>query len=183
MTLILFNKPFGVLSQFTDKGTEGSPRPTLSDFIDLPGVYPAGRLDRDSEGLMLLTDDGRLQARISHPKYKAPKTYWVQVEGSPDTAALGALSKGVTLKDGLTRPAQARLIAEPEGLWSRDPPIRVRKSVPDSWLELTIREGRNRQVRRMTAHVGHPTLRLIRASIDQWSLEGLACGTWREAPA
>ena len=181
MPTILFNKPFGVLSQFTDKGTEGSPRPTLSDFIDLPGVYPAGRLDRDSEGLMVLTSDGALQARIADPKFKAAKTYWVQVEGTITSDALNTLIQGVTLKDGLTRPAKARAFPEPKGLWSRDPPIRVRKSVPDSWLELTIKEGRNRQVRRMTAHVGFPTLRLIRVAIGDWSLDGLKPGAWREA--
>ncbi|MEX0349544.1 MAG: pseudouridine synthase [Paracoccaceae bacterium] len=179
---IRFNKPFDVLSQFTDKSTEGSPRRTLSEFIDLPGVYPAGRLDRDSEGLMLLTDDGRLQARIADPRHKMSKTYWAQVEGIPDDAALNALRKGVTLKDGVTRPARARLIDEPENLWPRTPPIRVRKSVPDSWVELTIREGRNRQVRRMTAAVGHPTLRLIRCRIGEWSLDGLEPGTWEALP-
>lgn len=176
--LIRFNKPFDVLPQFTDRGTEGTPRRTLSDFIAAPGLYPAGRLDRDSEGLMLLTDDGRLQAWISDPKHKMEKTYWVQVEGTPDEAAIAALIKGVELKDGLTRPAKARLIAEPAGLWARTPPIRVRKSVPDSWLELKISEGKNRQVRRMTAAVGHPTLRLIRAAIGAWSLNGLAQGAW-----
>ncbi|WP_415402770.1 rRNA large subunit pseudouridine synthase E [Tateyamaria sp. SN3-11] len=180
MTTILFNKPFGVLSQFTDKGTAGSSRPTLSAYIDLPGVYPAGRLDRDSEGLMVLTSDGALQARIAHPKYKAPKTYWVQVEGEISQQALEALARGVTLKDGVTRPAKARAIPAPDGLWERDPPIRVRKSVPDSWLALTITEGRNRQVRRMTAEVGFPTLRLIRAQIGDWSLDGLAPGLWRQ---
>lgn len=176
--LIRFNKPFDVLPQFTDRGSGGSPRRTLSDFIDLPGVYPAGRLDRDSEGLMLLTDDGRLQARISDPKHKMAKTYWVQVEGLPDADALTALQTGVTLKDGPTQPARARQIGEPAGLWPRTPPIRVRKTVPDSWIELTITEGRNRQVRRMTAAVGHPTLRLIRWRIGDWTLDGLRPGTW-----
>lgn len=177
--LILFNKPFGVLPQFTDKGTIGSPRPTLSDYIDVPGVYPAGRLDMDSEGLMLLTDDGRLQARISDPKYKMPKTYLVQVEGKVTEDALAALRKGVTLKDGLTLPAKAEYIDDPQ-LWPRDPPIRVRLSVPDSWIKLTIREGRNRQVRRMTAVVGHPTLRLVRWSVGDWTVDGLNHGEWRE---
>ena len=170
-----------MLSQFTDRGTAGSPRATLSDFIDVPAVYPAGRLDRDSEGLLILTDDGRQQARIADPKHKLPKTYLAQVEGVPDAAALDRLRRGVDLKDGRTRPAQTQLVPEPDWLWPRDPPIRVRKSVPDSWLELTITEGRNRQVRRMTAHVGHPTLRLIRWSVGQWTLEGLAPREWREA--
>ncbi|WP_299725635.1 pseudouridine synthase [uncultured Tateyamaria sp.] len=178
MTTLLFNKPFGVLSQFTDKGTEGSPRPTLSAYVGVPGVYPAGRLDRDSEGLMVLTSDGALQARIADPKFKAPKTYWVQVEGTITEDALKALANGITLKDGPTRPAKARAIAPPN-IWDRDPPIRVRKSVADSWLELTIKEGRNRQVRRMTAHVGFPTLRLIRVRIGDWGLEDLAPGQWR----
>ncbi len=179
--LILFNKPYGVLSQFTDRGTETA-RQTLSDFIDVPGVYPAGRLDRDSEGLLLLTDDGRLQARIADPKFKLPKTYLVQVEGEPDEAALQNLRSGVRLNDGLTRPAEAERVDDP-ALWPRDPPIRVRKSVPDSWIRLTIREGRNRQVRRMTAAIGNPTLRLVRWSIGQWTLKGLAPGEWREIPA
>lgn len=180
--VILFNKPFDVLSQFTDKGLEGSTRRTLSDFIDVPKVYPAGRLDRDSEGLLVLTDDGKLQARISDPRHKMAKTYWVQVEGTPDDQALNALRKGVDLKDGKTKPAQAKRIDAPANLWPRTPPIRVRKSVPDCWIELTIREGRNRQVRRMTAAVGHPTLRLIRARIGDWSLNDLETGTWRDAP-
>ena len=178
MTLILFNKPYGVLSQFTD---EGSGKPTLKKYIDLPGVYPAGRLDFDSEGLLILTDDGREQARIADPKSKTPKTYLAQVEGIPGEEALGALRKGVDLKDGRTRPARARIIEAPEPLWPRDPPIRYRKSVPDSWIELTITEGRNRQVRRMTAAVGHPTLRLIRVQIGDWTLESLAPGEWRRA--
>ncbi len=178
--LILFNKPHGVLSQFTDKGTADSPRATLSDYIDLPGVYPAGRLDRDSEGLLLLTDNGKLQARLSNPRFKTEKTYLVQVEGAPDEAALAALRQGVTLKDGPTRPAKARQI-DPPDIWDRDPPVRFRKSVPDHWLEITLTEGRNRQVRRMTAHVGLPTLRLVRWCIGDHSLDGLAPGTWREA--
>ncbi|MEL7090351.1 MAG: pseudouridine synthase [Pseudomonadota bacterium] len=182
MTTILFNKPFGVLSQFTDKGTAGSTRPTLSAYIDLPGVYAAGRLDRDSEGLMILTSDGRLQSRIAHPKYKAPKTYLAQVEGEITDDALAALRTGVTLKDGPTRPAQAQRM-DPPDIWPRDPPIRVRKSVPDSWLSLTITEGRNRQVRRMTAYVGFPTLRLIRVQIGDWRLDGLAPGQWRHIAA
>lgn len=179
--VILFNKPYDVLSQFTDKGTEGSPRRTLSDFIDVPNVYAAGRLDRDSEGLMVLTDDGKLQAKISNPRHKMAKTYWVQVEGEPDKAALEALRRGVELKDGLTRPAEAQRIDAPADLWPRTPPVRFRKSVPDCWIALTIREGRNRQVRRMTAAVGHPTLRLIRAQIGAWSLDGLETGKWRDA--
>lgn len=180
--LIRFNKPYDVLPQFTDRGTSGTPRRTLSDFIDLPGVYPAGRLDRDSEGLMLLTDDGRLQARISDPRHKMEKTYWVQIEGLPDAAALDRLRAGVPLKDGATRPASVRRIEPPVGLWPRVPPIRVRQSVPDCWIELTISEGRNRQVRRMTAAIGHPTLRLIRHRIGQWSLSGLPPGAWDDLP-
>ncbi len=179
---IRFNKPYDVLPQFTDRANADSPRSTLSDFIDLPGVYPAGRLDRDSEGLMLLTDHGKLQAQISDPKHKMAKTYWVQIEGIPDEAALNALRNGVELKDGLTRPAKARQIDEPEGLWHRTPPIRDRKSVPDSWLELTIREGKNRQVRRMTAAVGLPTLRLIRYRIGDWTLDDLGPGRWGSLP-
>ena len=179
--LILFNKPFDVLSQFTDRGTD-TPRATLSDFIDLPGVYPAGRLDRDSEGLLLLTDDGRLQARIADPKFKLAKTYLVQVEGDPDEAGLEPLRRGVRLKDGLTRPAEVERIAAP-ALWPRDPPVRFRKSVPDAWLRLTIREGRNRQVRRMTAAAGYPTLRLVRWRIGDWTVEGLEPGAWKEVRA
>lgn len=178
MTLILFNKPYGVLSQFTDKGSPTT-RATLSDFIDVSGVYPAGRLDRDSEGLLLLTDDGRLQARIADPKFKLAKTYWVQVEGEPDDAALDRMRRGVRLNDGDTRPAEVERIDAP-AVWPRDPPIRVRAAIPDRWLRLTIREGRNRQVRRMTAAVGYPTLRLIRASIGDWALGDLAPGKWRE---
>lgn len=177
---IIFNKPFGVLSQFTDAGTAGSGRPTLSAFIDVPGVYAAGRLDRDSEGLLVLTDDGRLQNRISDPKHKTTKTYWVQVEGEPEQADLQALRAGVQLKDGMTRPAGARRIGEPEALWPRDPPVRFRKTVPDCWLEITISEGRNRQVRRMTAAVGFPTLRLVRCRVGDWSIDGIEPGKWRE---
>lgn len=175
--LILFNKPYGVLCQFTDGGP--SPRPTLSDFVALPGVYPAGRLDLDSEGLLLLTDDGRLQARIADPRFKMAKTYLVQVEGDPDDAGLAALRAGVRLKDGPTLPAEVKRIDDP-ALWPRDPPVRFRKTVPDCWLEMTIREGRNRQVRRMTAAVGLPTLRLVRWRIGDWSVEGIAPGEWRE---
>lgn len=178
MTLILFNKPYGVLSQFTDRETE-NPRATLSDFIPVPGVYPAGRLDRDSEGLLLLTDDGHLQARISNPHFKLPKTYLVHVEGKPDQQALDRLRQGVHLKDGRTRPARVEPIDSPE-LWPRDPPIRYRKSVPDSWLRITIQEGRNRQVRRMTAAIGHPSLRLVRWSIGNWTLNELQPGEWRD---
>ena len=176
--LIVFNKPYDVLSQFTDRGSDTARR-TLSEFIDVPGVYPAGRLDRDSEGLLLLCDDGTLQARIADPRFKMAKTYLVQVEGEPGEGNLERLRGGVLLKDGPTRPAEVERIDAPE-LWPRDPPIRVRKSVPDSWLRLTIREGRNRQVRRMTAAVGHPTLRLVRWSIGEWTVEGLAPGEWRE---
>lgn len=178
--IVLFNKPYDVLSQFTDKGTDGSPRPTLSRYIDVPGVYPAGRLDRDSEGLMVLTDNGKLQAKISNPKFRSPKTYLAQVEGSPSEDQLAALRTGVTLKDGPTRPATVELI-DPPDLWPRTPPVRFRKSVPDAWLRLTITEGRNRQVRRMTAHVGLPCLRLVRWSVGEWTLDGLAPGEWRFA--
>jgi len=173
--LILFNKPFGVLSQFTG----GGPGETLADFVQIMGVYPAGRLDKDSEGLLLLTDDGRLQAQISSPKYNKEKTYLVQVEGEPSEDALAQLRKGVTLKDGPTRPARAKLI-DPPDLWPRDPPVRFRKSVPDHWIEVCITEGRNRQVRRMTAAVGLPTLRLVRWQVADWTLEGVAPGQWRE---
>lgn len=179
--LILFNKPMGVLSQFTPASTATGPQRTLADFIDVPGVYAAGRLDRDSEGLLILTDDGRLQARIASPKSGTAKTYLAQVEGEPDDAALDALRNGLRLKDGMTRPAQARRIDPPADLWPRDPPVRFRKSVPDCWMELTITEGKNRQVRRMTAAVGHPTLRLVRWRIGDWSLDGIAPGTWRDA--
>jgi len=179
--VILLNKPYGVLSQFTDKGTEGTKRQTLSDFVHVPKVYPAGRLDRDSEGLLVLTDDGALQAKISNPRHKMEKTYWVQVEGEPDETALNSLRDGVTLKDGMTRPAKVRRIDEPESLWPRDPPVRFRKTVPDCWLELTIREGRNRQVRRMVAAVGAPCLRLIRYRVGTWTIYGIASGEWRDA--
>ena len=176
--LLLFNKPFGVLSQFTDRGSPTA-RATLSDHIDVKGVYPAGRLDRDSEGLLLLCDDGRLQARIADPRFKMAKTYLVQVEGEPKDGQLERLRRGVQLKDGMTRPAEVERIDDPD-LWPRDPPIRVRKTVPDSWLKLTIREGRNRQVRRMTAAVGLPTLRLVRWSIGDWTVAGIAPGTYDE---
>jgi 23S rRNA pseudouridine2457 synthase len=179
MPLILFNKPYGVLSQFTDRGTDAA-RATLSNFIDIPGIYPAGRLDRDSEGLLLLTDDGKLQARIADPKFKLPKTYLVQIEGEPADAALDKLRAGVLLNDGPTRPAGVERIDDPT-LWPRDPSIRFRASVPDRWLKLTIREGRNRQVRRMTAAVGHPTLRLVRWSIGEWSVADVLPGEWRAA--
>lgn len=179
--LILFNKPFHVLSQFTDepKTNEQQPRSTLADWIGIPHIYPAGRLDYDSEGLLLLTSDGPLQHRIASPTLKMAKTYWVQVEGNVSASAIAALSGGVSLKDGRTRPAKVRNMDEPE-LWSRVPPVRRRNTVPTSWLELTITEGRNRQVRRMTAAVGFPTLRLIRYRIGDWSLEGLAPGEYRK---
>lgn len=173
--LILFNKPYGVLTQFRG-GTDDVP--TLAAFIPLPGVYPAGRLDRDSEGLLLLTDDGALQHRISHPRHKLWKTYWVQVEGTADAPRLAALRTGVVLNDGPTRPAQVRAMAEP-ALWPREPPVRFRKSVPTAWIEIAIREGRNRQVRRMTAAVGLPTLRLVRVRIGDWHLDGLSPGAFR----
>jgi 23S rRNA pseudouridine2457 synthase len=173
-TILLFNKPYGVLSQFTD----GDGHPGLAHHIPLKGFYPAGRLDRDSEGLLILTDDGKLQAQISNPKFKMAKTYWVQVEGFPSKTQLQQLCQGVELKDGTTLPAKAKLIEEP-ALWPRDPPIRFRKSIPTSWIELQIREGRNRQVRRMTAAVGLPTLRLVRYSIGSWTIDGLNPGLYR----
>ena len=175
--LILLNKPYDVLCQFS--GGEG--RQTLADFVDVPRVYPAGRLDRDSEGLLLLTDDGKLQAKIANPQFKLPKTYFVQVEGIPTDEALEGLAKGVMLNDGPSRPADVARLDDP-GLWPRNPPIRVRNSIPDSWISLTIREGRNRQVRRMTAAIGHPTLRLVRVQIGDWSLGDLAPGQWHDAP-
>lgn len=178
MRTILFNKPYGVLPQFTDTRSP-TPRPTLSRHIDAAGIYPAGRLDRDSEGLMVLTDDGRLQARIADPAHKMAKTYLVQVEGAPTDAHLDPLRHGVSLNDGMTAPAQIRLISPP-ALWPRDPPVRVRKSVPDTWIEVVLREGRNRQVRRMTAHLGCPTLRLVRWRIGDWTVDGLAPGAWRD---
>jgi 23S rRNA pseudouridine2457 synthase len=174
--LILFNKPCGVLTQFSD--TAG--RPTLADYVPVPGVYAAGRLDADSEGLVVLTDDGAMQARISDPRHKLAKTYWAQVEGLVTDDALRALATGVDLADFVTSPCEACRVAEPEGLWERNPPIRIRASIPTSWLQLVLREGKNRQVRRMTARVGFPTLRLIRWAVGDWTLEGLAPGQWRE---
>lgn len=179
--VILFNKPYNVLSQFTDRGTTDSKRETLSNYINVPRVYAAGRLDGDSEGLLVLTDNGRLQAQITNPRNKTPKTYWAQVEGVPDETGLENLRTGVRLKDGVTAAAIVEQIDEPAGLWPRNPPIRVRKSIPDTWISLTITEGRNRQVRRMTAAIGHPTLRLIRYGVGNWTLDGLATGDWREA--
>ncbi|MES2823162.1 MAG: pseudouridine synthase [Pseudomonadota bacterium] len=173
-SLILFNKPYGVLSQFTDEQN----RPTLANYIQLPKMYPAGRLDNDSEGLLLLTDDGRLQHHIAHPDHKLPKTYWAQVEGVPDDIALAKLQQGIELKDGLTQPAKAQLITTPS-LWERVPPIRQRLHIPTQWLEIIISEGKNRQVRRMTAAVGYPTLRLVRVRIGAWNLEGIAQGEYK----
>lgn len=174
--ILLFNKPFGVICQFSRDGLH----PTLADYIALPGYYPAGRLDTDSEGLLVLTDDGQLQHRITDPKHKLPKTYWVQVEGVPDETALEKLRSGVKLPDFTTQPAEARLMDKPANLWPRNPPIRSRKNIPVSWLELTIHEGKNRQVRRMTAAVGLPTLRLVRYRIGEWTLEGVEQGQWRQ---
>ncbi|MCL2296822.1 MAG: pseudouridine synthase [Proteobacteria bacterium] len=173
--LLRFHKPYGVQCQFTGDGA----RPTLADFIDVPGVYPAGRLDADSEGLLLLTDQGSWQAQIADPRHRLVKTYWAQVEGLPDDEALRCLARGVALRDGMTRPAKVRRIDEPPNLWPRVPPIRFRAAIPTTWLELQLTEGKNRQVRRMTAAVGHPTLRLIRARIGPWTLEGLAPGQWQ----
>ncbi len=175
--LILFNKPCGVLSQFTPEAGHRC----LADFIPVPGVYAAGRLDADSEGLLMLTDDGRLQKRIADPQHKLPKTYWAQVEGEPTEAALQQLRGGVDLGDFVTRPCEASRIDQPAGLWPRDPPIRQRRHIPTAWLEIVLREGKNRQVRRMTARAGFPTLRLIRAAIGPFTLAGLQPGEWREA--
>jgi len=175
--ILLLNKPYGVVCQFSRDGMH----PTLADYIAVPDFYPAGRLDTDSEGLLLLTDDGVLQHKITDPRHKLAKTYWVQVEGEPTAAALQQLGSGVKLSDFTTLPAQVRQIDSPAQLWPRNPPIRERKAIPTSWLELTIREGKNRQVRRMTAAVGLPTLRLIRYRIGEWSLDGLTPGMWREA--
>ena len=177
--LIAFNKPFGVICKFSPEPG----KPTLADFIKVPDVYPAGRLDTDSEGLLLLTDDGVLQARIADPSHKLPKTYWAQVEGVPTEESLIALRNGLKLSDFTSKPAGARLIEEPANLWPRDPPIRYRAKIPTSWIEVTLREGKNRQVRRMTAHVGFPTLRLVRASVGPVSVDSLALGTWHEIDA
>lgn len=177
--LIAFNKPFGVICKFRPEPG----RATLADYINIPDVYPAGRLDTDSEGLLLLTDDGVLQARIANPSHKLAKVYWAQVEGAPTDAGLVPLRSGVDLGDFTTKPARARLINEPPNLWARDPPIRYRAKIPTTWLELTLREGKNRQVRRMTARVGFPTLRLVRAAIGRVSVDNLAPGTWREIDA
>ncbi len=175
--IVLFNKPFRVMSQFRESGD----KVTLSRYFDDPGLRVAGRLDYDSEGLLLLSDDGRLVQKITHPRFKLPKTYWAQLEGEPTQAALDQLRGGVILKDGKTRPAKAKLMEEPTGLWQRDPPIRYRANIPTRWLELTITEGRNRQVRRMTAAVGFPTLRLVRFSVGEWSLGHLQPGEWSKA--
>ena len=175
-TTILFNKPFQVLCQFSP--VEG--KQTLADYIDIPGVYAAGRLDYDSEGLLVLTDDGKLQARIAEPRHKQVKYYLAQVEYIPERKSLIALSRGVRLKEGMTRPAQVRKVVEPDWLWPRDPPIRQRREIPTQWLELGISEGKNRQVRRMTATIGHPTLRLIRTAVADWTVDGLAPGDWKQ---
>ena len=174
--LLLFNKPYGVLCQF--RAVEG--KLTLKNFINQPGFHAAGRLDADSEGLLVLTDDGGEQHRITDPRHKLPKIYYAQVEGEPDKSALAQLRKGVTLNDGLTRPAEAKLVDEPAWLWPRDPPVRLRKNIPTAWIKLTLREGKNRQVRRMSAAVGYPTLRLIRYGIGSWTLNDIAPGTWKD---
>jgi 23S rRNA pseudouridine2457 synthase len=176
-SVILFNKPYGVLCQFTSAGG----RPCLKDYVPVRGVYPAGRLDMDSEGLLVLTGDGALHARITEPRRKLAKTYWAQVEGLPEAEELRMLRAGLDLGDFVTRPCSARRIEQPEGLWQRDPPIRQRMHCPTAWLELKLEEGKNRQVRRMTAKIGHPTLRLIRRAVGPWTLEGLVPGQWREA--
>lgn len=177
--IILFNKPYGVLSQFTPEAGH----PGLKDYISLPGVYAAGRLDADSEGLLILTDDGVLQHRLAHPRHKQPKTYWVQVEGVPTESALEQLRQGVDLGDFVTQPAEVRTIPEPVGLWPRNPPVRFRQHIPTSWLEMVLVEGKNRQVRRMTAKVGFPTLRLVRWRIGEWDVAGLAPGEWKTLEA
>ena len=178
--LILFNKPFNVLSQFTENSNSNKQVETLKKYIPIPNVYPAGRLDRDSEGLLLLTDDGRLQHKIANPKQKMSKTYWVQVEGIPTEKQLQKLRDGIELKDGMTRPAKVKAITEPAILWERNPPIRQRKTIPDSWIEITIKEGRNRQIRRMTAAIGYPTLRLMRYRVGSWTLDGIKSAQYVE---
>lgn len=174
--IVLFNKPYGVVTQFRESGDQ----PTLKDYIPLADVYSAGRLDKDSEGLLVLSDDALLLARLTHPTHRVAKVYWAQVEGAPDASALARLRRGVRLKDGVTRPAEADLMAEPHGLWPRTPPIRFRKHIPTAWLRIVLREGKNRQVRRMTAAVGYPTLRLIRYAVGPWTLDGLPPGHWKE---